>query len=91
MLAIDQSIDLDKDCDQFAWGMRQNQNDFHQFSWSPADFLFSTLKSWFYSCQQPANLADIHFQLILLILLIKPGVNLSMYMISQHLFTHVVI
>ena len=41
--------------------MRQNQNDFHQFSWSPAEFLFSTLKSWFYSCQQPANLADIHF------------------------------
>ena len=41
--------------------MRQNQSDFHQFSWSPADFLFSTLESWFYSCQQPANLADIPF------------------------------
>ena len=41
--------------------MRQNQNNFHQFSWSPADFLFSTLKSWFYSCQQPANHADIPF------------------------------
>ena len=41
--------------------MRQNQNDFHQFSWSPADFLFSTLNSWFYCCQQSANLADIQF------------------------------
>ena len=26
-----------------------------------ADFLFLTLKSWFYSCMQPANSADIHF------------------------------
>ena len=25
------------------------------------DFLFLTLKSWFYSCRQPANIADIHF------------------------------
>ena len=58
MLGIDQSIDLDKDCDR----MRRNQNDFHQFSWSPAfsdiifidesslfapmaDFLFLNLKS----------------------------------------------
>ena len=28
---------------------RWNQSDFHKFSWSPADFLFSTLKSQFYS------------------------------------------
>ena len=40
---------------------RWNQNDFHKFSWSPADFLFSTLKSQFYSCQQPENLANIYF------------------------------
>ena len=26
-----------------------------------AGFLFLTLKSWFYSCMQPANIADIHF------------------------------
>ena len=26
-----------------------------------ADFLFLTLKSWFHSCLQPANLANIHF------------------------------
>ena len=40
---------------------RWNHNDFHKFSWSPADFLFSTLKSQFYSCQQPENLANIYF------------------------------
>ena len=66
---IDQSIGLDKDCDQFAWG---------QLLWSPAfsdiiflnesnlftptaDFLFLTLKSWFYSCMHQANTVDIHF------------------------------
>ena len=46
--------------------MRWNQSDFQQFSWfnlitPTADFLFLTLKSWFYSCMQPANIADIHF------------------------------
>ena len=58
--------------------MRRNQNDFHQFSWSPAfsdiifidesslfapmaAFLFLNLKSWYQSCLQPANFAEIHF------------------------------
>ena len=62
MSGIDQNkriVDLDKDCDKFP--KRWNQNDFHKFSWSPADFLFSTLKSQFYSCQQPENLANIYF------------------------------
>ena len=40
--------------------VRQNQNDFHQFSWSPTYILFSNSKSWFYSCQEPVNHADIH-------------------------------
>ena len=40
--------------------VKQNQNDFHQFSWSPTDILFSNSKSWFYSCQEPVNHADIH-------------------------------
>ena len=58
--------------------MRRNQNDFHQFSWSPAfsdiifidesslfapmaAFLFLNLKSWYQSCLQPANFAEIYF------------------------------
>ena len=40
--------------------VRQNQNDFHQFLWSPTYILFSNSKSWFYSCQEPVNHADIH-------------------------------
>ena len=35
-------------------------NEFKLFTLT-ADFLFLTLKSWFYSSMQPANIADIHF------------------------------
>ena len=45
--------------------VKQNQNDFHQFSWSPTDILFSNSKSWFYSCHagtsRPCWHSLIHF------------------------------
>ena len=55
---IDQSIGLDKDCDQFAWGQLLNESNLFT---PTADFLFLTLKSWFYSCMHQANTVDIHF------------------------------
>ena len=30
-----------------------------------ADFLFLTLKSWFYSCTHPTNIADVNFHSLL--------------------------
>ena len=52
------------DFHQFSWSLAFSDIIFLSKSnlFTPmADFLFWTLKSWFYSCLQPANLTDIHF------------------------------
>ena len=52
------------DFHQFSWSAASSditfKNEFNLFT-SKNDHLFSTLKSWFYSYMQPANIANIHF------------------------------
>ena len=53
-----------RDFHQFSWNPAFSDvifiNEFNLFT-PTADFLFLTLKSWFYSCIHPANIADVHF------------------------------
>ena len=53
-----------RDFHQFSWNPAFSNvifiNEFNLFT-PTADFLFLTLKSWFYSCIHPANIADLHF------------------------------
>ena len=52
---------------QFSWSPAFSDiiflNEFNLFT-PKADFLFLTLKSWFYRSMQPANIANIHFHLL---------------------------